>query len=135
MNMHWLPKNPDFPTQINALKKAVTDEAWDLSILIAQSDLNFLETLQLDKIIQEKFGGTPPPTLPTQPVLLAVLSSSTAGQLLPGIRVGGLRRNLWVSTYLTDYGQSVQELMDFSSGLHHFKPTVTLVAFDALSLF
>ncbi len=56
-------------------------------------------------------------------------------QLSPGIRVGGLRRGLWVSTYITDYGQSLQELMDPASRLHQFKPSTVLVLFDALSLF
>src|SRR5665213_3287378 len=135
MNMHWLPKNSDFFQQISAIKKAPPREAWDLLISIAQYDLNFLETIQVDKIVTEKVRIAPPPGLATQPVLLAVLSSSTADQLLPGIRVGALRRHLWVSTYVTDYGQSLQELLDPASRLHAFKPTVALIALDAFSLF
>jgi FkbH-like protein len=135
MNMQWLPKPTEFSKQLNEVKKAPVGEAWTLLTAIAQYDLNFLETMQVDKVLKEKFGDAPPPGLPTQPIRLALLSSSTVDQLLPGIRVGALRRNLWVSTYLTDYGQSLQELMDSSSRLHAFKPTVVLVAFDALSLF
>ena len=135
MNMYWLPKNPDFPKQMNALRKASLEESWPQLTAAAPHDLNFLETMQLDKLLKEKFGAAPPPGLSTKPVRLALLSSSTVDQLIPGIRVGGLRRNLWVSTYVTDYGQSLQELMDPSSRLQAFKPTVVLVAFDAISLF
>ncbi len=135
MNMQWLPKPTEFSKQINAIKKAKPEEAWSLLTAIAQYDLNFLETINVDKVLKEKFPDAPPPGLSTQPISLAVLGSATVDQLLPGIRVGGLRRNLWVSTYVTDYGQSLQELMDHSSRLHQFKPTAVLVAFDALSLF
>jgi FkbH-like protein len=135
MNMQWLPKNPEFSKQINAIKKASIDKSWDLLTAIVQTDLNFLETIQVDKVLNEKFGGAPPPEISVPPIRLALLSSSTVDQLLPGIRVGGLRRSLWVSTYVTDYGQSLQELMDPSSHLHQFKPTVVLIAFDALSFF
>jgi predicted enzyme involved in methoxymalonyl-ACP biosynthesis len=135
MNMPWLPKHPEFSKQFNAIKKAPPEEAWGLLMALAQTDLNFLETMQVDKVLKEKFGAAPPQDLSTQPIHLALLSSSTVDQLLPGIRVGALRRNLWVSTYVTDYGQSLQELMDPASPLHRFKPTAVLVAFDALSFF
>jgi FkbH-like protein len=135
MNMSWLPPPSEFSKQIPAVKKASPEEAWALLISLAQHDLNFLETIQLDKVLLEKYGVAPPPTLATPPIRLALLSSSTVDQLLPGIRAAGLRRHLWVSTYVTDYGQSLQELMDPSSRLRQFKPTVVLVAFDALSLF
>ena len=135
MNMQWLPKPTEFNKRLNEVKKAPAGEAWALLTAIAQYDLNFLETMQVDKVFKEKFAAAPPSGLSTQHIHLAILSSSTVDQLLPGIRVGALRRNLWVSTYLTDYGQSLQELMDPSSRLHAFKPTVVLVAFDAFSLF
>jgi FkbH-like protein len=135
MNLHWLPKNPDFAKQLNEIKKAPPENAWALLTAISQYDLNFLETLQVDKILTEKSGNSPPPGLSTQPISLALLSSSTVEHLLPGLRVGALRRNLWVSTYVTDYGQSLQELMDPSSRLHSFKPSVILVSLSAYSLF
>ncbi|HXL72128.1 MAG TPA: hypothetical protein VN963_00760, partial [bacterium] len=135
MNMQWLPQHPEFSKQINAIKKAPLEQAWDLLTSIAQTDLNFLETIQVDKVLNEKFGAAPPPAFSASPIRLALLSSSTVDQLLPGIRVGCLRRNLWVSTYVTDYGQSLQELLDLSSRLHAFKPIVTLIALDAFSLF
>lgn len=133
--MNWLPKNPDFPKDLNAAKKSPPEEAWQRLTAIARHDLGFLETLQLDRLLQEKFRDAPPPSLDTRPVSLALLGSCTVEQLLPGIRVGALRHGLWVSIYITDYGQSLQELEDPSSRLHRFKPNTILVALDAFSLF
>ena len=135
MNLQWLPKNPEFQKQISTIKKAPTAEVWGLLTSIAQHDLNFLETIQVDKVLTEKFGSAPPEGISTRPIRLAVLSSCTVEQLLPGIRVAALRRNLWVSTYLTDYGQALQELSNPASGLHRFKPTTVLLVFDAIHLF
>jgi hypothetical protein len=112
MNMQWLPKHPEFSKQMNLIKTSPPEEAWALLNAIAQTDLNFLETILVDKVLKEKLGDAPPPSVSAQPIRLAILSSSTVDQLLPGIRVGALRRNLCVSTYVTDYGQSLQELMD-----------------------
>jgi FkbH-like protein len=135
MNMPWLIKPVEFSKQLNAIKIAPLEEAWDLLSGLAQTDLNFLETIQIDKVLTEKFGGELPRSLSTQPIRLAILSSSTVDQLLPGLRVGGVRRKLWVSTYVTDYGQSLQEIMNPLSGLHQFNPTTVLIAFDPFSLF
>ena len=135
MNLSWLPRHPECSKQMALVKKASREESWDLLTALARHDLNFLETLQVDQVLKGKFGEAPPSSLPTQPIRLALLSSSTVDQLLPGIRLGGLRRNLWISTYVTDYGQSLQELMDPRSRLHQFKPTVVLIALDAWRLF
>ena len=62
---------------------------------------------------------------------LAVLGSSTLTHLLPAIRVGGLRRNIWIETYEGEYGQYRQELTDPASPLHAFRPNAVLLAFDA----
>ncbi len=51
--------------------------------------------------------------------------------LHPAIRVGGLRRGLWIDTYENEYGQYLQELSDPDSGLHAFEPTTILLALDA----
>ena len=73
-------------------------------------------------------------TLATKKVRLAVLGSSTLTHLLPGIRVAGLRRGIWIDTYENDYGQYLQELSDPDSPLHAFKPNAVLVALDAYHL-
>ena len=65
---------------------------------------------------------------------LAILGSSTLAHLHAPIRVAGLRRNIWIDTYETDYGQYQQELLDSSSALHAFRPDAVLFAFDSRHL-
>ena len=38
---------------------------------------------------------------------------------------------MWLSTYLSGYGQYAQELLDPRSALHAFRPTAVLFALDA----
>jgi FkbH-like protein len=70
----------------------------------------------------------------SKPVRLAILGSSTLAHLHAAIRVGGLRRGIWIDTYESGYGQYRQELLDSNSALHEFKPTAVLFAFDAYHL-
>ena len=63
-----------------------------------------------------------PSGLVSPPIRLAVLASSTVDHLLPAIRVGGLRRDLWIDIHTPDYGQYTQALMDPTSELHAFQP-------------
>ncbi len=78
------------------------------------------------------------PTLPSQvvtkPVRLAILGSSTVEHLAAGIRVGGLRRSIWIDTYTPEYGQYTQELIDPNSGFYNFAPNAVLFALDAYHL-
>ena len=54
---------------------------------------------------------------------------------MAAIRVGALRRGLWVSLYKGDYGQYMRELKDPSSALRQWKPDTLLFALDSLHLF
>jgi hypothetical protein len=60
-------------------------------------------------------------------VRLALLASGTADHLLPGIRVGGLRRGLRIAAHAGGYGQYRQELLD-PGGLAAFRPDAVLLA-------
>jgi hypothetical protein len=100
---------------------------------VANARLNFVLTNGLDETVRRMFREYPA-TLATKPVSLAVLGSSTVTHLLPAIRVGGLRRGLWVETYESDFGQYRQELADPASALHAFAPTAILLALDAYHL-
>lgn len=75
-----------------------------------------------------------PVGLVSRPVRLAVLGASTVEHLLPAIRVGGMRRSIWIETYTPEYGQYAQELLNTGSGLHQFGPTTVLFALDAYHL-
>ena len=87
--------------------------------------------MKLDRALQrslEAFGGR----RREDAIRVAILGSSTLSQLVPGVRVGGLRRGLVVEVYEGPYGLYRQELSDPASGLHAFKPQVLLLALDAV---
>ncbi len=129
-DFHWLPEHPDWST---ALRSAAVSSWADLQAL-ANTRLDFLRTNRLDTVSQRLFGSEPPSELGTKPIRLAVLSGSTADHLLPGLRVGAMRRGLHLSTYVGNYGQYFQELSHRSSPLHAFRPTAALLSFDAVNV-
>ncbi|HEY8287689.1 MAG TPA: HAD-IIIC family phosphatase [Acetobacteraceae bacterium] len=131
-DLHWLPTIPDWRQRLRALG---TDPAagWDQAVCLANARLNFVLTNALDEAVRRLFPDGPP-ALPTKPVRLAVLGSCTTTHLLPGIRVAGLRRGIWIDTYENDYGLYLQELSDPDSPLHDFKPTAILFSLDAAHL-
>jgi FkbH-like protein len=96
--------------------------------------MDFSRTGALDEAARRAFAEHTPPLSGTKPMRLAVLSASTTAHLPPSIRVGAIRRGLWVSTYENEYGQYLQELLDQNSGLHKFRPDVVLFALDAAHL-
>ena len=108
---------------------ASPDEAWQSLVALANTRLDTLATMRLDRQ-RARLLAAPPTNLVTPPVRLAVLGSSTVDHLLPAIRVGGLRRGLWVDTFTPAYGQYAQELMDPASDLRRFRPDVVLFALD-----
>lgn len=133
MNMPWLPKHPDLSKALQTAKQKQGGEGLSLLADLVRYDLNFLETLQADKALQEKTASIAEPGLPV--IRLALLGSSTVEQLLPGIRIGSLRHRLIVQTYAADYGQALQELSNDRSRLHQFGPNAILFASDAFHLF
>ncbi|MGH6812308.1 MAG: HAD-IIIC family phosphatase [Methylocella sp.] len=102
----------------------------------SRQDIDYAGTIRLDRFADRVFGpAIRDRTLNVPCVRLAVLSTSTSGHLLAGIRVAGLARGLWIETYEPAYGQIWQEINDKTSGLHRFDPNVVLFAHDAGSLF
>jgi FkbH-like protein len=132
-DLYWLPERPDWSAALKDIDGADAS-SWDRLRSLGNTRLDFLRTNRLDRVLQRCFGNNPPNPLDTKPVRLAVLSGSTTDHLLPGIRVGALRRGLHVSSYVGDYGLYVQDLEDRSSQFHAFKPTAVLLSFDAVSL-
>ena len=126
----WLPEAAEFTQRIKALEAAAT-VAWADLIALANLRLDFLKTERLDRLIQRHYGAEPPPGLPTRPVRLAILGSSTTVHLPAPIRVACARRNIWLAAFEGEYGQYRHELADAGSELHRFRPDVVLLAFDA----
>nr|WP_294511222.1 HAD-IIIC family phosphatase [uncultured Rhodopila sp.] len=131
-DLHWLPAIPDWRQRLRALA-AEPATAWDSAVALANARLNFVLTNALDETVRRVLPCGPE-SLATKKVRLAVLGSSTLTHLLPGIRVAGLRRGIWIDTYETDYGQYLQELSESDSALHDFQPTAILLALDAYHL-
>jgi FkbH-like protein len=134
-DLYWLPEISDLELDIKTVDAAKDPgDAWRRLVEIAGKRLDFTQTNRVDKVLQRRFVDAPPEGLATKPIRLAVLGSSTLTHLLPAMRVGGLRRGLFVTTHEGNYGQYLQELADPSSDLFTFRPSVILLALDAFHL-
>lgn len=129
-----LPVREDWAERLARLPRESTAAVWDEICELAKARLDFPMTLRLDRAAQSRFPAAPP-DLQTKPVRLAFLGSSSLEHLVPGIRVAGFRRGLWIETHLGNYGQYRQELADPASALHAFAPDTVLFCFDAEHLF
>ena len=121
--LSWLPEPIDFNPRLRALPQDPAN-AWDTACALANTQLNFIQTNNLD-IMLRRIGTT------NAAVRLALLGSCTMAHLHAAIRVAGLRRGIAIEIYEADYGQYWQELSDPEAGLRRFKPTHILLAFDA----
>ncbi len=134
LDLHWLPRIDGWDARLKDLRAAdAADRAatWSALVALANANLDTLETNRLDRVCQSHFAGAPPSGLATEPVRLAVLASSTVATLMPGLRVGALRRGLWMQTFEADYNQYYQALLDPASALAAYAPTNVLLAFDS----
>jgi FkbH-like protein len=126
--LHWLPRQATWSQALAACAPGA--EAWTNMCALARARIDALETRTLDRKRRQLVADAPA-NLVSPPIRLAVLASSTVDHLLPAIRVGGLRRDLWIDIHTPDYGQYTQALMDPASELHAFRPTAVLFALDA----
>ena len=133
-DLHWLPEEPNWAHQLKSIAHHTGGEAWPAIVQLANTRLDFTRTERLARAITRLCGSEPPAGLAAPPSRLALLGSSTVEHLIPGIKVGGARRNMWIDVYCGPYGQYLQELGDKSSGLHRFGPTAVLFALDARHL-
>jgi len=108
--------------------------AWSDLAKVAATRLDFIETTRLDNLRRRLYPSGQGSDIPHNPVRLAILGNSTFDHLAPGLRVGAMRRALWLDVYACDYGQSLQELSDQTSPLHRFGPNTALFSFDYQSL-
>jgi FkbH-like protein len=131
LELYWLPPSADFSSKIKLID-TLTDpsRAWAELNALAESRLDFIRTNRLDASLCRHFRQAPPPGIATRPVKLAMLSSSTVGHLVPAMRIGALRRGIWMSVHEGEFGQYQQEMLDSTTALHDFKPDVVLFAFD-----
>lgn len=128
--LYWLPSISDWSARLASLEsERAFEHLWPNLVALANSRLDFIRTARLDRKLNG-LAETPPDSLATKPIRLAVLGSSTLTHLLPGIRVAALRRGILLTTYEAAYGQYLQELYEGNSALHRFRPNAILFAFD-----
>jgi FkbH-like protein len=131
--LHWLAPAGDFAERLSELTKAPGEPAATFAQLqdLANRRLDFLQTRKLDRALTQLAAKLPERT---PRLRLALVGSSTLDHLVPGIRIGALRRGLLVDVTVGMYGQWRQQIMDAASDLYAAKPDVVLIAVDALSL-
>lgn len=129
--LHWLPDHPDFREAI-AICRQITGFREQIHYLrkIAKHNLDFTQTLRVDRRLQETLTAHLTEAINFQTIRLAVLASSTIEHLIPAIRVAALRRGLIAECYIAPYGQYRQEILDPASGLYEFQPDVVLLALN-----
>lgn len=127
--MKWLPKIENFRQVLRtALSIGEAEERLQKLAWLANHDLGFLETLQLDRALVETAsveanGFTN--------LRLALIGSATLQQLEPGIRVSGLRHKLRFELRTGGYGLYRQEVLLPTSFLHSFAPNIVLLSLSA----
>ncbi len=135
LELSWLPDATEWDVRREAISADDRIEHWEKLIQLASSRINFVQTAKLDRAARQAAKHGIPTSTNLRPVKLALLGSSTLRHLIPGIRVAGLRRGLWIEVFEGDYGQYFQELTDIRSSLHEFSPNVVCFALDAVHLY
>jgi FkbH-like protein len=130
-HLGWLPEDQDWASVLDQARSADPADAIKSLIALANRRIDFIQTARLDRAVQRLATHARPALNAALPVRLALLGSSTLTHLIPGIRVGALRRGIWVDVYEAPYGMYRQEIQDSSSGLHAFRPDIILLSIDA----
>ncbi len=133
--MNWLPVDEAWDSRLDSTRRiAHPADAWNALASLSRHDLDFVQCGKLDRLAQKFATSRVLQTTNFPHVRLALLGSSTLRHLIPGIRVAGLRRGLWVEVFEGDYGLYLQELLDDGSKLRTFQPEVLCIALDSFHL-
>jgi FkbH-like protein len=124
---------PDWSVQMKSVA-ANPESQFSEFVFLGNQAIDFLQTARLDKAIRKRFSSVPA-DVNTKRVRLALLGDATLDHLVPGVRVAGLRRRLWVDVYTGAYGQYLQELQDPQSAYQSFDPDTALFAVSAEKIF
>jgi FkbH-like protein len=130
-DLDWLPERADWNEILTSALEQAPQEAFTAFQVLANSRMDFIRAGKLDRAVR-KYVGQTEAHLPV--VRLALLGSSTLTHLVPGIRLGCLRRGFLAEIYEGPYGMFLQELSDPSSGVHQFQPDAILFVLDACNL-
>ena len=132
-SLYWLPPVDDFDGALAGLHNAPGEGGTVLGGLrsLAEKRLDFVQTRRLDRLV-EKLADRLPTEAPH--LKLAVIGSSTVDHLVPGIRVGALRRGLVAEVLVCPYGQWRQQVLDPGSELYGFAPDAVLLSLEAAAV-
>ena len=125
--MQWLPEISGFRDRLRDAVRRPPDEVLGALVALSRHRLSALETLQLDRALQQTGAAERQPNA----VRLALLGSSTIDHLIPGIRVAGLRHGLSIRSWLGSYGQYRQDLCGPSPALREFDPQYIVLSLTA----
>ena len=129
LSLHWLPPADRFADLIRPAPGASgADIVADLRAA-AGLRLDFLQTRRLDRAMTAHAAALEAAGLPR--IRLALLGSGTLDQLVPGIRVGALRRGLLADVWVAPYGQWRQQALDPASDLSRYRPDAVLLSLEA----
>lgn len=129
----WLPEAKDWSAKLKSVGSS-DHVSWGEYMALANTQIDFIQCDRLSRAMKAAYGNAPPKDIASKPVRLAVCGSSTVTHLLSGIRIGGVRRGMWIETYECGYGQYLQELNDTGSSLYEFLPDVVLFSLDSRTL-
>lgn len=127
-SLAWLPELKTWSADLAKVAHA-SAESWQELVRLANARVDFVQTGKIDRLTRKLFGAAAPAGVGE--VRLAVLASATVEHLLPGLRVGALRRGIHLQTYVCPYGQYRQDLLESNTALHRFAPHAVLFALDA----
>ncbi|MBE0530716.1 MAG: HAD family hydrolase [Rhodospirillales bacterium] len=132
-SLYWLAPVDDFDEALARLREAPGDGVAALAALrsLAEKRLDFVQTRRLDRQL-DRLADRLPPDVPR--LKLAVISSSTVDHLVPGIRMGALRRGLMVDVLVCPFGQWRQQVLDPGSELYGFAPDAVLLSLEAAAI-
>lgn len=130
-DLYWLQKQENWTESLKSLTSS-SSPALDDFVALAQCNIDFLQTVKLDRAFSKAFA-VPPIEAGLDVVKLAILSSSTTNHLPAAIRIAGLRSRQWIDIYICEYGQYMQDLQTPDSAFSRFRPDAVLFALDVKS--
>ncbi len=127
--MEWLPRTKNFRQSLqSAVSLGHSHERIEKLAWLAGHKLGFLETVQLDRTLGD---ATSIEAEGFTSLRVALVGSKTLPQLVPGIRVSGLRHRFLIDVHTGNYGQYRQEVLLPTSSLHDFAPQIVLLSLTA----
>ena len=128
--LEWLVASDVWKDRLHSAVALDPDAAFRIFRELAATRMDFVRTGALDLAVQRyvQRRGTP---AGFATVKLALLGSSTLAHLHAGIRMGALRRGVFVEIYEGNYGTYQRDILDEASALHSLRPDVICLSLDA----